>query len=187
MALKLNQTLARTVALAGLSLACGLGMAGTSPGAHGAGHAHGSHGGAENLAIGEAGKSSLVKRTVTIEMNDAMRFKPASIQVKQGETVRFLVKNVGKLKHEMVLGTQAELKEHYEVMQKNPEMEHADPNMTTVAAGQTGEIIWTFSKAGQVDFACLQPGHYEAGMKGSVTVAARAKKMPMPNHSEHQH
>ena len=56
-------------------------------------------------------------------------------------------------------------------MKKNPEMEHADANMVTVAPGKTGEIIWQFTKAGKVNFACLQPGHYDAGMKGIVTVA----------------
>ena len=57
-------------------------------------------------------------------------------------------------------------------MKKNPQMEHAEPNMVTLAPGKTGEVIWRFTKAGKVDFACLQPGHYEAGMKGLVDVAA---------------
>jgi uncharacterized cupredoxin-like copper-binding protein len=52
-------------------------------------------------------------------------------------------------------------------------MEHDDPKMATVQAGKTGEIIWQFSKAGKIDFACLQPGHYDAGMKGAVSVAKR--------------
>jgi uncharacterized cupredoxin-like copper-binding protein len=111
-----------------------------------------------------------VTRTVSIDMTDSMRFSAAKIKAKQGETIRFVVKNLGKVKHEMVLGTAKELKEHYEVMKKNPEMEHADANMVTVAPGETGEIIWQFTKAGKVDFACLQPGHYDAGMKGLVSV-----------------
>ena len=94
----------------------------------------------------------------------------------QAETVRFLVQNSGQQKHELVLGTENELKEHYEAMKKNPEMEHADPNMVTLAAGKSGEIVWQFTKAGKVDFACLQPGHYDAGMKGAVTVAKTAAK-----------
>ncbi|HEY0956224.1 MAG TPA: cupredoxin family protein, partial [Roseateles sp.] len=105
----------------------------------------------------------------------------ASIAVKQGETVRFIVKNSGQLKHEMVLGTVQELKEHYEVMKKHPEMEHADDNMVTVAPGQTGEIVWQFTQAGKIDFACLQPGHYDAGMKGAIQVAAKDR------HAGHQH
>jgi len=69
-----------------------------------------------------------------------------------------------------VLGTPQDLKAHYEIMKKNPEMEHADANMITLAAGKSGEIVWQFTKAGAVDFACLQPGHYDAGMKGAVSV-----------------
>jgi uncharacterized cupredoxin-like copper-binding protein len=135
--------------------------------------AAGSHaGGHDDSAIGEPGKAAQVTRTVQIDMSDAMRFSPASIAVKQGETVRFVVKNSGKVKHELVLGSEKELKEHYEVMKKHPEMEHDDPNMVSLAPGKTGEVIWRFTKAGKLHFACLQPGHYEAGMKGRVNVAA---------------
>ena len=130
----------------------------------------GGHGGVD--AIGKPGVAANVTRTVNVDMTDDMRFHTSKIAVKQGETIRFVAKNSGQVKHEMVLGTAKELKEHYEVMKKNPEMEHADENMVTVAPGKSGEIIWHFTKAGKVDFACLQPGHYEAGMKGMVNVAA---------------
>ncbi len=133
-------------------------------GNHAGGHAH------TEDAIGKAGDAAKVSRTVTVDMSDAMRFNPSSISVKQGETIRLIAKNSGAIKHELVLGTEKELKEHNEVMKKNPEMEHADANMVTVAPGKTGEIIWQFTKAGKVNFACLQPGHYDAGMKGIVTV-----------------
>jgi len=135
-------------------------------GVKGDGHSH-EHGD----AIGTAGDAKRVNRTVEVSMADSMRFSPASLTVKQGETIRFLVKNAGQLKHEMVLGTEKELKEHYELMKKFPEMEHDDPQMVTVAPGKVGEIVWRFTKAGKVDFACLQPGHYDAGMKGAVTVS----------------
>lgn len=138
----------------------------------------GGHGGD---AIGKPGVAAKATRTVRIDMTDAMRFTPARVAVKQGETVRFIVKNSGQLKHEMVLGTVQELKEHDEVMKKHPEMEHADENMVSVAPGQTGEIVWQFTRAGQVDFACLQPGHYDAGMKGAVRVAGK------DSHAGHQH
>ncbi|WP_290693969.1 cupredoxin family protein [Aquabacterium sp.] len=155
-----------------LLVASNLSMADTAQGAHhqDAGHAHGSDDASEYAAIGQPGMASQATRTLTIEMSDGMRFTPAEIQVKKNETVRFVVKNAGTLKHEMVLGTTAELKSHYALMLKNPQMEHADPNMITLPPGQTGEIIWTFSKAGIVDFACLQPGHFDAGMKGRVNV-----------------
>ena len=136
--------------------------------------ASGSHGGGHGeAAIGKPGVASKVTRTINIDMRDDMRFHTSVIDAKQGETIRFVAKNSGKVKHEMVLGTQKDLKEHYELMKKNPEMEHADANMVTVAPGKTGEIIWQFTKAGKVDFACLQPGHYDAGMKGLVNVGKK--------------
>ena len=149
--------------------------------------AAGSHaGGHDESAIGEAGKAANVNRTVQIDMTDAMRYSPASIDAKQGETIRFIVKNSGKVKHELVLGTEKELKEHYELMKKNPEMEHDDPNMITVAPGKSGEVIWRFTKSGKVDFACLQPGHYDAGMKGLVNVAAGKATAKGDGH-DHKH
>lgn len=136
---------------------------------HEPGHGH-AHGAAD--AIGVPGQSAQAKRTIKVDMTDAMRFNPSSIEVKQGETLRIVVKNSGSVKHEFVLGTEKELKEHYELMKKFPEMEHSDPNMVTVSPGKTGEVVWQFTKAGKIDFACLQPGHYDAGMKGAVNVAA---------------
>lgn len=147
-----------------------------------AGHSH-DHG-HDQAAIGQAGEAAAATRTVQVDMTDDMRFTPASVAVKQGETIRFVVKNSGQLKHEFVLGTEKDLKAHYEVMKKNPEMEHADPNMVTVAPGQTGEVVWQFTRAGNVDFACLQPGHYDAGMKGKVKVS---KGAATGSHAPHNH
>ena len=130
-----------------------------------AGPGHGSN------PVGEPGKAAQATRTVNVDMTDNMRFTPSEISVKQGETVRFVVKNSGAVKHELVLGTPEELKEHYAMMLKMPGMEHADDNMVSVAPGKTGEVVWRFTQAGKVDFACLQPGHYDAGMKGFVKVA----------------
>lgn len=151
------------------------------------GHAH-EHGHGDADAIGTAGTAAKVARTVTVDMSDAMRFTPPSISAKQGETIRFTVKNSGKVKHEFVLGTEKELKEHYELMKKFPEMEHSDPQMVTVAPGKTGEVIWQFTKAGKIDFACLQPGHYDAGMKGAVNVASvKGASMKADGHGDHKH
>ncbi|WP_394754940.1 plastocyanin/azurin family copper-binding protein [Rhodoferax sp.] len=149
--------------------------------------ASGKHaGGHDDEAIGKPGVASKVTRTVNVDMKDDMRFHSSNFDVKQGETVRFVAKNSGQVKHEMVLGTETDLKKHYEVMKKNPEMEHADDNMVTVAPGKTGEIIWQFTKAGKVDFACLQPGHYDAGMKGLIKVAAN-KTRNIQDDSTHAH
>ena len=128
------------------------------------GHGHGGDG------IGKAGNAKKISRTVKIVAGDNMRYAPDRINVKEGETIRFVVKNTGKLKHEMVLGTRKELMEHAALMQKFPEMEHADANMLSLLPGKTGEIVWQFTNKGTVDFACLQPGHMEAGMVGRVAV-----------------
>lgn len=143
----------------------------------------GGHGGVEE--IGEPGVASNVTRTVNIDMTDEMRFHNSEIAVKQGETIRFVTKNSGQIKHEMVLGTPKELKDHYEMMKKNPEMAHAADNMVMVAPGKSGDLIWHFTKAGKIDFACLQPGHFDAGMKGVVNVASSETRSKGHEHDKH--
>ncbi|KRH98549.1 plastocyanin/azurin family copper-binding protein [Curvibacter sp. PAE-UM] len=160
-----TQTLAKVMAL----MAIALSSSAFAGGNHAGGHGHDD----EETAIGKPGVAARVNRTITIEMNDSMRYTPADVQVKQGETVRFVVKNVGKVKHELSLGTQQELMEHLEQMKKFPDMEHDEPSKVTLAPGKQGEIIWQFTKAGTVNFACLMPGHYEAGMKGAVKVSRK--------------
>jgi uncharacterized cupredoxin-like copper-binding protein len=121
---------------------------------------------------GIAGEPKAAKRTIVISMTDNMRFSPDRLEVKQGETVRFVVKNTGKVMHELVIGTKKELDEHAAMMMKFPGMEHDEPYMTHVAPGKTGEIVWTFNRAGDFDFACLIAGHYQAGMVGKIKVSA---------------
>lgn len=124
----------------------------------------------EATAFGREGDPKKVSRTVRVDMADTMRFTPAEVSLRRGQTLRFAVHNDGKLLHEMVLGTAAALKEHAALMQRFPQMEHADPNIAHVKPGTTGEIVWQFTRAGKFQFACLQPGHYEAGMVGRVIV-----------------
>ena len=131
--------------------------------------------GGHAAALGKPGDPVKVTRSVEVEMNDTMRFKPDSIRVKRGETIRFVVRNAGKVKHEMVLGTIKELKEHAELMRKFPEMEHADPNQVGVDPGMTGELVWQFTRDGTFDFACLVPGHFEAGMLGKILVGGETR------------
>lgn len=139
--------------------------------ASGASLAAGKHtGGHDEEAFGKPGDPAKVTRTVKVEMYDTMRYKPASITVKRGETIKFEVVNKGKIEHEFVLGQAKSLKEHAEMMRKFPDMEHADPNQVEVEPGKTGELVWQFTKPGKFDFACLIPGHFEAGMKGKVSV-----------------
>ena len=122
---------------------------------------------------GIAGNAKAVKRTIAISMSDAMRFTPNKITVKLGETVKLTVKNDGAMAHEFVIGTTQENEEHAAMMVKFPNMEHNEPYMLHVAPSKSGEIIWTFNKTGQFDFACLIAGHYQAGMRGTITVSAK--------------
>ena len=121
-------------------------------------------------ATGRPGDAVKVSRTVDIVMDDTMRFHPGQIQVKPGETVRFLLKNAGKIPHEMMIGSAAELKEHAAMMRNMPGMNHAEPNVITLDPGQKGDMIWQFPQTGTIDFACLVPGHMEAGMIGKIKI-----------------
>jgi uncharacterized cupredoxin-like copper-binding protein len=124
----------------------------------------------EEKPFGREGDPKKALRTVRVDMSDKLRFTPASLTVKQGETVKFVVKNSGKLMHEMVLGTMQELKEHAAMMLKHPTMEHDEPYMAHVAPGKTETMVWQFTKAGEFYFGCLVPGHFEGGMIGKLTV-----------------
>ena len=128
----------------------------------------------EQKGWGIAGDAKAVKRTIEIKMDDNMRFTPAQIEVRQGETIRFVHKNMGKVMHEFVLGSKKELDEHAALMLKFPTMEHDAPYMAHVAPGKSADMIWTFNRAGEFDFACLIAGHYQAGMVGKVKVIAAA-------------
>lgn len=124
----------------------------------------------EPTDFGQEGNPKKVTKTIRVDMTDAMRFTPSDVTAKRGETVKFVVHNQGKVLHEMVLGTKQAIEEHAELMKKFPEMEHADANMAYVKPGKAGEIVWQFTKPGEFRFACLQPGHFEAGMVGKVRV-----------------
>jgi uncharacterized cupredoxin-like copper-binding protein len=151
-----------------LLAACGIALAlgSAQVRAHGDDPHHPGH----DDTFGKPGDPIKVSRTIAVDMTDAMRFTPAKIIVKKGETVRFVVKNSGQLKHEMVLGTEKELREHAELMKEFPEMEHADPNQLSLEPSKSGELVWQFTRAGTFDFACLQPGHFDAGMHGKIAV-----------------
>lgn len=119
--------------------------------------------------VGQPGKTA--SRSINIDMADNMRFAPERITVKPGETIRFVIKNSGVVRHEFVLGSTADLQAHYQMMLQQPAMEHHGAgNALTLDPGQSGELIWRFPKQGEVAFGCLEPGHYPAGMKGLVTV-----------------
>jgi uncharacterized cupredoxin-like copper-binding protein len=169
-----------TISMLGLTLAAMLTTAGSA-----SAHSNKDHAAKpstvkkEQKAWGIAGDAKSVKRTVQFVMTDTMRFTPDHLTVKQGETLRLVIKNQGQQLHEFVLGTKKELDEHAALMVKFPTMEHDEPYMAHVPAGQTGEIVWAFNRAGDFDFACLIAGHYAAGMVGKVTVT-KADKSSAP-------
>jgi uncharacterized cupredoxin-like copper-binding protein len=132
---------------------------------HMQGAAHDDHAG-----MAMPGDAKKVSRTIRLDMDDAMRFTPSTVTVKHGETVKFEVRNTGHLRHEMVLGSSEALKAHAAMMLKSPGMKHAEANQISVEPGKTGDLIWQFPKAGTFDFACLEPGHFDAGMRGKVIV-----------------
>lgn len=138
--------------------------------------ATGNHaGGHGDMGAGKPGKAAKASRTVKISMKETddgkMVYEPSQIVAKKGETIRIVVTNTGETDHEFVLDEMAKNAEHKALMEKFPEMEHDDPNAIRLAPGKSGEIVWTFTKAGDFEFACLIPGHYESGMHGPVKVS----------------
>ena len=165
-----------------LAVACMVCLAATGPAAR----AHGDAAHAKPAASvkkeqkdwGIAGDPRQVGRTIDISMSDAMRFSPDRIEVRQGETVRLRIRNTGRMLHELVIGTPAELREHAALMLKFPNMEHDEPYMAHVSQGKTGEMLWHFNRAGEFDFACLIAGHFQAGMVGKISVRPASKQTP---------
>jgi uncharacterized cupredoxin-like copper-binding protein len=135
--------------------------------------AHETHG----SEVGRVGVATAVSRTVEIVMSDDMRFTPSTIAVASGQTVRFTIRNTGKLRHEFILGSPAHIAEHAAMMREHPGMMHHDePNAATLDGGGAGSVIWRFGAPGSVTFACLEAGHYDAGMKGTIEVRPAAPK-----------
>jgi len=155
-----------TFKLAAIGLLMSVGVALAGPG--GAGHGHG-----DETAYGKAGdpkKPARIVQVVMSERDGKMAFIPDRIEVRRGEQIRFQLRNNGELDHELVLATLEENLKHAVEMQKNPDMEHDDPNAKRLAPKKTGEIVWAFTKPGEFDFSCLIPGHREAGMTGKIIV-----------------
>lgn len=130
--------------------------------------AHEQHG-HQSFSAGEPGDPRKPARTVEITMSE-MTYEPSKIDVKRGEQIRFVVRNVGKEDHEFLLATTKENLKHAEVMKKHPHMEHDDPNGVRLAPSKSAEIVWKFTKAGTFEFSCLIPDHRDYGMVGRVTV-----------------
>lgn len=156
-----------TLAGAATALALSAGLALAGPGE--AGHSH------KSFAAGEPGDAKKpVARTIKVTMKETedakMLFEPNKVEIKRGEQVKFVLKNVGKVDHEFMLDSVENNAKHKIQMEKNPDMEHDDPNGKRLAPKGSNEIVWRFTKTGAFEFACLIPGHYESGMKGTVVV-----------------
>jgi uncharacterized cupredoxin-like copper-binding protein len=127
----------------------------------------------EHFSAGEPGNPKKPARTITVVMREdagKMQFVPERVDVKKGDQVRFIIQNKGVLKHEFTLASVEDNNKHAELMKKYPDMEHDDPNAKSVDPDKSAEILWRFTKTGTFEFACLIPGHREAGMHGTVTV-----------------
>jgi uncharacterized cupredoxin-like copper-binding protein len=127
----------------------------------------------DDFAAGEPGDAKKPFRVLEVaisEKDGAMTFSPAKVDVKLGEQIKFIIKNTGALKHEFHLASVQQNASHLIEMRKNPEMVHDDPNVQTIEPEKEAEMLWRFSKPGKFEFACLIPGHYEAGMHGKVVV-----------------
>lgn len=128
--------------------------------------AHDKHSG---YSAGQPGDPKKPAREIVVLMNE-MDYTPATIEVRLGEQIRFIVRNVGTEVHEFLLATTAENLKHGEAMKKNPDMEHGEPNGLRLDPKKSGEILWKFSKAGTFEYSCLIPTHREFGMTGKVVV-----------------
>ncbi len=136
------------------------------------GQAGDGHGHTHSSSASPATSADVAARTVTVTLSDDMRFTPANWQATSGETVRIQLVNTGKVRHEFIIGTEAELQAHAEEMKKSSadHKHHHASNAVSVAPGATGELMWTFTDAGVLHLACFEPGHYEAGMRGTISV-----------------
>ena len=127
----------------------------------------------EMFAFGEPADAEEADRQIEVDTLDSFRFEPDAVDVEHGETITFVVTNKGEVDHEFVLGDEA-FQEHHaaEMAEGEMDMEHmAEPNTLVVEPGQTEELTWSFSEQGEVLYGCHEPGHYEAGMVGKITVA----------------
>jgi len=143
-------------------------IAWAAPGVKGHSHSH-----ADQTEYGEPGDKTKSSRTIIVQMQESgtkMIFIPDVFTIRKGEQIKFVLRNVGAIEHEFVLGTKDEIEAHAEQMRKNPDMEHDDPQSKRLKAKENGEIYWKFTKAGEFEFACLIPGHRELGMHGKIFV-----------------
>ena len=159
------------VAVAALVCATAYAQGGEPPAHHEHSGTHHAHPGAHETAFGRPGDPAKVARTIVVEMRDPVEFSPSAIDVKSGETIRFVVRNTGQHEHELVLGTMKDLEQHNEEMRAHPQMKHDEPHMVHLAPGKSGAIVWQFTTPGEFYYACLVEDHFDLGMYGRIRVS----------------
>lgn len=131
---------------------------------------------AHAMSGGKPGDAAKASRTVEILATDNA-FSLKSLSVRDGETVRFVIRNDGFETHEFLIGTVAEHAEHLAMMKAMIEQQkkssRAAPmphhgNGVTVLPGETATFVWIFARTASLQFACDIPGHYEDGMHGAI-------------------
>ena len=114
-------------------------------------------------APGQAGfvaGTQAAPRVVQIYAYPNDRFYPDSVTVQAGETVTFEVTTMGPTTHEFMVGPAADVAADKE----------GTPEVTDLSMMQTKTLTYTFNGSGPFAFACHAPGHFEAGMKGTIVV-----------------
>lgn len=147
-----------------LAVACG--GNGTGAGGHDHAHQHTS----EGSVPGNAADRADADREIKIVTTDELRFEPDSIQVEEGEIITFVVQNKGDANHEFVLGDADYQHAHAEEMHDEGMMGESE-NALTLKPGETKELTWEFSEAGEVLYGCHVAGHYDGGMVGTIEVS----------------
>lgn len=111
---------------------------------------------------------SEVSRIIKLTQVDNM-FLPAEITVLEGETIKFVIKNVGNRKHEMLVGSMVDLKKYAKMRRMFPEMNQSEPDLIQFEPGEIKELVLQFTNVGTVHFACPLPGHFNK-MRGTIFV-----------------
>lgn len=122
---------------------------------------------------GGHGSHSSADRVVNVTMRD-IAFDPSAVEVKAGETVRFVFHNEGQIRHDAFIGDEAAQAEHEKEMKEagsDGKDGHGDGHGITVDPGDIGSLTHKFKAGDSLIIGCHEVGHYAAGMKVAVTVS----------------
>ena len=99
-------------------------------------------------------------RVVRVFAGPGYTFSPSTIAVARGETVTFVVTTMGPLVHEFMIGP--------------ADAVAADtagtPEVADIGMMQSKSLTYTFDGSGPYAYACHATGHYEAGMRGTISI-----------------